>query len=60
MRYEYEKYKEKLAMWIAWHLPEWLVYWCAIRLGAYASTTDAMVGTNVPDMTFINALKEWR
>lgn len=31
--------KEKLTMLIAWHLPKYLVMWCAIRVGA-AATQD--------------------
>jgi hypothetical protein len=50
--------REKAAMWFAWHLPKWVVYWCAIRLGAHA-TTGKYSNTNVPELTFTDALKRW-
>ena len=56
-----EVMKEKLAMEIAWRMPRWLVYWCAVRVGADATTRDDMhrFEGNVPDMTFLDALKRW-
>ncbi len=29
----YDK-KEQLQIWVAWHIPKWLVKWAAVRLGA--------------------------
>ena len=36
----------RLAMWLAWHLPREVVYWCAIRLvtHAYAVPPYAQMG----------------
>lgn len=39
-------------------LPRKLVYWCAIRLGAYA-TAGKYSNQIVPDLTFVDALKRW-
>lgn len=46
---------------LVWMLPRWLVYRCAIRLGAEATTRDdaRRFEGNVPDMTFMDALKRW-
>jgi hypothetical protein len=44
---------------LVWHvLPRRLVYWCAIRLGAHA-TTGPHGNTVVPELTFIEALQRW-
>lgn len=50
--------KLKLQMWIANHLPRWLVYWAAIRLMAHA-TTGKYDTTIVPELNAIDALKRW-
>lgn len=49
---------ERAAMALAWRLPRWLVYWCAIRLGAHA-TTGQYSTTVVTDLPFMEALKRW-
>lgn len=50
--------KDKIAMWIAWHLPRWLVYWCAIRLNAHA--TQGVWGNESPnDISIMDALGRW-
>ena len=48
--------KEKLAIWMAWHLPRSLVYWCAVRVGAAPSLYGDQV---VPELTVRDALKRW-
>lgn len=58
IKYEVNKIKEKLMMWIAYKMPKWLVYYCAIRLGSHA-TTGKYGHTIVPDMPFMVALKRW-
>ncbi len=50
--------REKLAMWIAWKMPRWLVKWCSVRMGAHA-TTGEYSSQNVPDLSFMDALKRW-
>jgi hypothetical protein len=49
---------EKLCIAIAWRLPRRLVYWCAIRLGAHA-TTGRHEATVTPSLLFTEALKRW-
>lgn len=49
---------EKVWMWIAWHLPKELVKWCAVRVGANA-TTGQHGNTVVPSLTFMDALQRW-
>lgn len=49
---------DKIWMWIAWHLPKRLVYWCAIRVDAHATTGD-YGSQNVPDLLAMDALKRW-
>lgn len=50
--------RERSLMWLAWHLPRPLVYWCAIRLGANA-TTGAYSSQVVPELHFTDALQRW-
>ena len=50
--------KTKLCLWVTWLLPRTLVYWCAIRLGAHA-TTGQYGSQVVPELTFMDALKRW-
>ena len=52
------KLKEKFMFWLAWQMPKSLVYFCGIRLGAYA-TTNQYADTVVPELTLIDALKRW-
>lgn len=49
---------ERIAMAIAWRLPRYLVYWCAIRLMAHA-TTGEYGSTVVPELPAMEALKRW-
>ncbi len=55
----YLRRKEKVAIWIAWHLPRWLVYWCAIRLLSEMTKKDEMVGVEVPNMKAMDLLSLW-
>ena len=43
---------------IAWHMPKWLVKWCAVRLGANA-IQGKYSSQIIPELTFMNALKRW-
>lgn len=47
--------KGNLWLWLAQRLPKRLVYWCAIQLGAYATTGEYGM-TIVPELTFMDAL----
>jgi hypothetical protein len=58
IKYEVNKIKEKLMMWVAWKMPRWLVMWCAVRLGANA-TQGKYDTTIVPDLLFMDALRRW-
>ena len=51
--------KERILMFIAWHLPRSIVLWCAIRLGAYA-TQGKYENQIVPELNFMDALSRWR
>lgn len=50
--------KERFYLWFVWLLPRDLIYWCAIRLGAHA-TTKKYSAQIVPELTFMDALKRW-
>jgi len=50
--------KVKLQIWIAHMMPRWLVYFCANRLIAHA-TTGQYSSTIVPELTAMEALKRW-
>lgn len=51
--------KDKICMKVAFLLPKHLVYWCAIRLGAYA--TQGKYGSQiVPELKFMDALERWK
>ena len=48
---------ESLNRWIAWRLPKSLVYWCAIRLLAHATTGKNSRSPN--GLNFMDALTAW-
>lgn len=58
MRYEVQKMRERLLLWVAWHMPREIVYWCFIRLAAHA-TTGEFADREVPEVTCIEALTRW-
>ncbi len=50
--------REKIWQRLAWLMPRRLTYWCAIRVGANATTGD--YGHElVPELTFMEALARW-
>ena len=50
---------EKICIFMAWHLlPNQLVYWCAIRVAAHA-TTNEYSSQNVTELTALESLKRW-
>ena len=53
-----ERTIERLQLWCAWKAPKWLVYWCLLRVGAYA-TTGRHSDIIVPELTFMDAVKRW-
>jgi len=52
------RFKEKLAMKIAWLLPKRVAMWAAIRVGANA-TQGEYSNQIVPELSFMDALKRW-
>lgn len=58
LRYELNKLTDKAIMALAWLLPKRLVMWCAVRVGAHA-TTGQYSNQLVGELTFLEALKRW-
>jgi len=50
--------KDKIYIWIAWHLPRTLVMWCAIRVHAYA-TQGKWSGQIAPELTAMDSVQRW-
>lgn len=50
--------RETFWCWLAWKLPQRLVYWCAIRLMAHA-TLPPYGDQVVPDLNALEALQRW-
>ena len=50
--------RDKIYLKLAWLLPKRLAYWCAIRVGAHA-TTGEHGDTIIPELTFMEVLKRW-
>ncbi len=50
--------KQKIAMWIAWHLPEYIVMWCACRV-ATQSTSGKWSNDGVPRVTMMDVIERW-
>jgi len=51
--------KDKFCRWLAGILPDRIVMWCAIQVGAYA-TQGKYSKQVVPDLMFMDALKRWK
>lgn len=58
-RYELSKIRERFTIWLAWRLPKYLVYWCAIRLLSHA-TTGEYSHQVVPELKAMDALDRWK
>ncbi len=50
--------RTRLLRWFVWRLPHSVVYWCAIRVWAYA-TTGQYGSTDVNGLTISEAIKRW-
>jgi len=50
--------KDDMYHWIARHLPNRLVYWCAITLNAHGST-GKYSHVELPRMRVMDAMKRW-
>lgn len=51
---------EKIWIWIAWRLPRPLVYWCAVRLGAYSSVDPEWSNMSPTELKLMDALETWK
>jgi hypothetical protein len=49
---------DRVYRFIAQLLPRRLIYWCAMRVGIYA-TANKYAGEEVPALLFMEALKRW-
>ena len=58
LMYSIRKRIEQVKLAIVWRLPKWVVYWCTIRSGAYA-TTGKHDNQNVGELTLLDTLKRW-
>lgn len=43
VKYLYERYREKLTIWVAFRLPKYLVYWCYIRVVAKSGNAPCSI-----------------
>jgi len=50
--------KERVSMWIAWHLPKYIVLWCAYRVAAHA-VSGKWENEEVPSVTMMDAIARW-
>ena len=46
----------RIAQWLAMHLPDEVVYWCAVRVVSYA---NRMLAHEIGALTTIDALEAW-
>jgi len=53
-----DRMKDRFCLWLSWKLPKRLVKWCAVRVGAHA-TTGEYGHSIVPEVTFMDALERW-
>jgi hypothetical protein len=59
LAYRWRVKREKVLTAIAWRMPRDLVYWCAIRLFAHATTGEHEHGY-VDEVTVLDALRRWK
>lgn len=58
MLYDAARRLDKLKMGIAWLMPRWLVYWCAVRLISHA-TTGKYSHADSTEIRAMTALRRW-
>jgi len=58
--YKFGLYKipEKMALWVAWKMPHWLVNWCLIRAWAHA-TQGEYENDLVGEVTMDQVIRRW-
>jgi hypothetical protein len=49
---------ERITIWLAWHMPKRIAYWCTIRVASNA-TTGKYSDQVVPDLKVMEALARW-
>jgi len=49
---------DRLCRWLAWHLPDCIVVWCAIRVLSFA-TSGSYSTTVVPELTAMEAIRRF-
>lgn len=52
------RWKENFLIWLAWHTPRCIVYWCGVRMCAHA-TTGKYSNQVVPELRAMEALQRW-
>lgn len=52
------RWTEDVWLWLAFRMPRKLVYWCAVRVAAYA-TSGRYEHQIVPELRATDALKRW-
>lgn len=58
-RVEYKpKWRVQLAQWLAWHMPREVVYWCGVRMAAYASQ-GKWSGEECTGVTVMEMIERW-
>lgn len=53
------RWLERFWMFLAWHVPRPLAYFCAVRVAAHATTGDAFDRTSSPGLTIVDSLERW-
>jgi len=58
LRWRLLSWPDRIARWIAWHLPARVVLWAGVLIAVHATSRkyDKQV---VPDLTAMDALKRW-
>ena len=57
-RHRWQRQRERTVMWLAWHLPRWLVTWAYVRVVANG-TTGEYDGTVPYHLDVMECLRRW-
>ena len=52
------EWRTRLAMWLAWHLPHKIVYWCVVRVVTHAGM-QTLADVEMGAITAVMALETW-
>lgn len=58
-KHELSRLKERILMWIAWHIPRKIAYWCTIRVIQHAAQGE-WEEQEVPELLAMDILPRWR